>query len=359
MTLYSQAVEMGSHTLKNPVVMAPLTRNRAELDGTPGALAIEYYSQRATAGLIVTEATQISPMAQGYIATPGVYSDAQITAWKKITNAVHAKGGTIFLQLWHVGRISHTSLLPDNAKPVAPSAIQAKSQTFTAEGPVETSMPRELSEAEITETVADYKRAAECAKEAGFDGVEVHAANGYLIDQFLRDGSNKRTDSYGGSVENRSKFLFEVLDAVTSVWSAGSVGIRLSPTGAFNDMKDSDPEALFGSVISKLNTYKLSYLHIVEKFPGIESSSEDLKIVQNLKDQWQGFYIANGDYNQEEGLVALESGYADAISFGRAYIANPDLAERLEANADLNEADASTFYGGDAKGYTDYPYMTK
>lgn len=354
-----ESTKIGAVDVKNRVFMAPLTRNRALPDGTPADMAVKYYKQRATAGLIFTEATQISPMGKGYLNTPGIHSDQQVAAWKKITDAVHQEGGKIFLQLWHVGRISHTSLLPKGEVPVAPSPIRAKAQTFIGgeEGMVDVSEPRALTVAEIKETVQDYRKAAENARKAGFDGVEVHAANGYLINQFLADKTNKRDDEYGGSVENRVRFLREILDEVVDVWGADRVGIRLSPTGTFNDVDDSDPLTLYTAVIDMLNAYELACLHMVEQFPGMETSADDRAVLDSLIAQWHGFYIANGDYGKDNGEEAIYSGKADAIAFGRIYIANPDLPERLEKGAALNEPDQATFYGGDERGYTDYPFL--
>ncbi len=349
--------QIGSISVKNRIFMAPLTRNRADAQGIPSPMAAEYYAQRASGGLLITEATQISPMGKGYINTPGIHTQEQVQAWKKITKAVHDKGGKIIMQLWHVGRISHTSLLPDGQAPLAPSAIAAKSQTFTQDGPTDVSTPREITLAEIKSTINDYKIAAQNAKDAGFDGIEIHAANGYLIDQFLQDKSNKRTDDYGGSLENRVRFLNEVTKSVLTVWGAGHVGVRLSPTGTFNDMGDSNPLETFSAAINALNTYNLAYLHMVEKFPGIESGAEENNIIKTLRALWKGAYITNGDYGRDAAEKAVDSGYADAVAFGRIYIANPDLAERLQTNAPLNEPDGSTFYGGGAEGYIDYPFL--
>lgn len=348
---------MGSTDVSNRVFMAPLTRNRATPDGVPSELAAKYYAQRASGGLLISEATQISAMGKGYLNTPGIYTNAHVEGWTKITDAVHEKGGKIFLQLWHVGRISHTSLLPDGEQPVAPSAIRAESQTFTEEGMTDVSEPREMTIDDIKQTVADYHHAAECAKRAGFDGVEVHSANGYLLDQFLQDKTNKREDEYGGAHENRARFLFEVLEAVTDVWGADKVGVRLSPTGTFNDMGESNPTTTFGYVVEELNKHNLAYLHMVERFPGIETDEPEQNVVRTLRNKYNGFYIANGNYDNETARSEVESGYADAVAFGRPFIANPDLPKRLEENAKLNEPDESTFYGGGAEGYTDYPFL--
>ncbi|MAR56197.1 MAG: alkene reductase [Rickettsiales bacterium] len=355
--LFSSAA-LGPLTLPHRIMMAPLTRSRAD-DATdvPSEMAITYYEQRAGASLIIAEATQINPEGKGYIRTPGIYDDAQVKQWKKITDVVHTKKGRIFLQLWHVGRISHTSFQPDGKQPLAPSAIRADVDAFTNDGKEPCSEPRAMTQDDITRTVADYKKAAQLAKDAGFDGVEVHAANGYLINQFLSDGSNHRDDAYGGNDEARAKFLFDVMDAVLSVWDSNCVGIRLSPTGTFNDVSQSDPLAQYSYVIEKLNTLDLAYLHFVERFPGIDVSNEDLAIVNDLRQQWKGFYIANGDYDFLKAKQAVESGHADAVTFGRPYIANPDLAERFKQGAELNEPDHDTFYGGGAEGYIDYPFL--
>lgn len=352
-----EPVKMGSITLKNRVLMAPLTRNRAHGDGTPKDMAIEYYQQRASAGLIISEATQISAMGKGYLDTPGIYNADHVEAWKKITDAVHDADGKIYCQLWHVGRISHTSLLPDGRQPVSSSAIQAKAQTFTANGFEDTSEPVALDKEGIDETIADYVNASEMAKKAGFDGVEVHAANGYLIDQFLQDGVNKRTDEYGGSVTNRTRFLREVVDAVASVWKPSEIGMRLSPLGQANDMDESAPIILFGNVYDYAVEKDLAYLHVVESFPGNEQSPEDEALMKELRERYKGFYMANGGYDEKTGAEAIENNHADAISYGRPFIANPDLPERYRTGAKLNEPDQDTFYGGGKEGYTDYPFL--
>ena len=354
-----EPVELGSLVLANRIFMAPLTRNRAGADGVPGELAATYYAQRASAGLIVTEATQISPMGKGYIDTPGIHSRAQVQAWKQIVEAVHQSGGRIFLQLWHVGRISHSSLLPDNVQPVAPSAIRAKSQTLIATGLTAVSEPVALTVSGIKETLDEYRRAAGNAKEAGFDGVEIHAANGYLIDQFLKTGSNGRTDEYGGGAANRVRFLTETVERVLEVWESKRVGVRISPTGGFNDMTDQNPCDTFSVAVDRLNRYGLGYLHVVETAQNSkESSAEDLAVSAHLRALWQGLYIANGGYDGPRGQEALRTGHADAIAFGRSFLANPDLPRRLQLGAALNEPDATTFYGGDAAGYTNYPALS-
>ena len=358
MTLF-ESVQLGSLVLANRVFMAPLTRNRASADGVPGELAATYYSQRASAGLIVTEATQISPIGKGYINTPGIHSSEQVRAWNRVVDSVHKSGGRIFLQLWHVGRISHSSLLPNNARPVAPSAIRAKSQTLIATGLAEVAEPTALTVSGIKETMDDYRQAAANAKEAGFDGVEIHAANGYLIDQFLRTGSNRRTDGYGGSAWNRAGFLIETVERVLEVWDRGQVGVRISPTGGFNDMSDENPIETFSVVVTRLNCYGLGYLHVVETAQNSKRSSEvDLAVSAHLRTLWKGLYVVNGGYDGRRGEEALRSGHADAVAYGRAFLANPDLPRRLQLGAALNEPDPKTFYGGGAAGYTSYPALS-
>lgn len=349
--LYDPIV-MGEMTFANRVFMAPLTRNRAMPDGVPGEWASKYYSQRASAGLIVSEATQISPMGKGYINTPGIHSEEQVAGWKSVVDAVHQAGGRIFLQLWHVGRISHSSLLPGNAPPVAPSAIKAHAQTVVESGFVDVSEPRALSETEIHQTIADFGHAASNAKAAGFDGVEIHAANGYLIDQFLKSKSNVRTDNYGGNVANRARFLGEVVQAVLKVWEASRVGVRISPLGTFNDMGDADPEETFACVVDVLNGYRPGYLHVVEDTIPVNFRAD---FFQGLRSAWKGLYVANGGYDAGRGERAVADGFADAVAYGRLFLANPDLPKRLSQRGPLNEPDTGRFYGGDARGYVDYP----
>ncbi|MGE0024108.1 MAG: alkene reductase [Hyphomicrobium sp.] len=349
---------IGTLTLPNRIVMAPLTRNRATPEGdVPHALHVEYYTQRAGAGLIITEATQISPEGKGYIQTPGIYSQEQVAGWRKVTDAVHAAGGRIVLQLWHVGRVSHVSLQPNGQPPVAPSAITARTKVFTPAGFADASPPRALETSEIARIVANYRKGAENAKAAGFDGIELHGANGYLIDQFLRDGSNKRTDQYGGSLENRTRLLGEVLAALTSVWPADRVGVRFSPFSSFGDMQDSDPVQTFSAAISKASEAGLGYLHLVEGETGGSRELPPGASIAALRKLFKGAYLANNGYDRAEAIRAVESGAADLIAFGRPFIANPDLVERLKANAPLNVPDQATFYGGDARGYTDYPTL--
>jgi N-ethylmaleimide reductase len=349
-------VKLGGIALKNRMVMAPLTRNRAGEGGVPQAMNVTYYVQRASAGLIISEATPISAMAHGYPALPGIYTDAQVAGWKKVTDAVHAEGGKIVIQLWHVGRISHPSLLPNGAQPVAPSAIKPNGKAFTYQGLLDYVEPRALAVSELPSIVADYVHATKCALAAGFDGVEIHAANGYLLDQFLRDGTNKREDEYGGSIENRSRLLLEVTKAVVEVAGSDKVGIRISPVNPFNDMKDSNPQALFNHVVTALNPFKLAYLHVVEG--GIHGGGiADPFDFSALRKHCQSAYMANLSYDKARGNAAIASGQADVIAYGVPFIANPDLVKRFSINAALNEADSSTFYGGTEHGYTDYPFL--
>jgi N-ethylmaleimide reductase len=348
--------KLGGIQLSNRMVMAPLTRNRAGEGGVPQAMNVTYYEQRATAGLIITEATPISAMAHGYPALPGIYTESQIAGWKKVTDAVHAKGGKIVIQLWHVGRISHPSLLPNGALPVAPSAIKPAGQAFTYQGLQDYVTPRALEIGELPAIVQDYVHATTCALAAGFDGVEIHAANGYLLDQFLRDGSNQRTDAYGGSVENRTRLLLEVVEAVVKTAGADKVGVRLSPVNPFNDMQDSNPQVLFEYVATELNRFNLAYLHTLEGGVHGGGTADPFDFVTYRK-RFSNGYIANLGYDKVRGNAAIASGHADAIAYGVPYIANPDLVERFKQDAPLNQADANTFYGGTEHGYTDYPFL--
>ena len=362
MSLFSPDV-FGDVHVKNRVFMAPLTRMRADNDGVLGDLAATYYSQRASAGLIVTEASQISELGKGYPCTPGIYSADQVKAWQKVTSAVHATGGVIFLQLWHVGRISHTSHHPKDGLPVAPSAIKPSGQVYTASWGLEDyETPRALSLEDIQQLKKDYIHAAKMAKDAGFDGVELHAANGYLLDQFLQDGSNHRTDVYGGSIENRCRLVLEILNDIIPIWGAGRVGIRLSPYGTFNDMQDSNPVQLFTHLIEALNPLKLCYLHLIEPRAttagGNDTLSSDAPRTGQLFGKlFNGKVVLAGGFNADNAQQALKDGEAHAIAFGRIFIANPDLPKRLETGAGLNAYDRSTFYGGTDKGYTDYPAL--
>ena len=348
---------LGETELKNRIVMAPLTRNRAT-HGTdaPNDLNAEYYRQRASAGLIITEATQISQQGQGYIWTPGIYSPAQVEGWKKVTEAVHAAGGKIFIQLWHVGRISHVSLQPNGGAPVAPSAIRANGKTFVESGFTEISEPHALSIDEIKAVVRDYVTAAENAKTAGFDGVEIHGANGYLLEQFLKDKTNHRTDAYGGAVENRLRFPLEVVDAVLGVWPRERVGIRLSPVSPFNDIADSDPAKVYFPLVENLGARGLAYIHVVEGATGGARDYAPFDYL-GLRKTFSGAYIANNGYTRALAIETLSAQRVDLIAFGVPFIANPDLVERLRRDVPLNTPDQATFYGGGAHGYTDYPAL--
>ncbi len=351
-------VGLGPYTLKNRIVMAPLTRSRADDAGVPGELQATYHSQRATAGLIVTEPTNISAQGKGYIRTPGIWSSEQVAGWKLTTKAVHDKGGRIFLQLWHVGRVSHPDLQPGGALPVAPSAVRAENQqAYTYEGFKPLVTPRALLTDEIPGIVADYAHAAQCAKDTGFDGVEIHAANGYLLQQFLSDKTNKRTDRYGGAVENRTRIVVEVADAVTRIWGGSRVGIRLSPLTKFADIGDSNPEPVYLSLIEKLNPFGLAYIHVIEGDTGGERNPPGAFDLQKLRRAFNGLYMANNNYDLELAIEARAENFADLICFGRPFISNPDLVERLRAGAPLSQPDSATFYAGDAKGYIDYPRL--
>lgn len=347
--------KLGTLDLPHRIVMAPLTRSRSSQPGDiPNDLNAEYYGQRSSAALIISEATQISPQGKGYAFTPGIHSNEQIEGWKKVTRSVHDQGSLIFLQLWHVGRVSHSSLQPDKTLPVAPSAIAPEGQAFTYEGMLNFETPRALNTDEIPGIIEQYRQAAINAKQAGFDGVEIHAANGYLLEQFLKDGTNHRTDAYGGSIENRIRLTLEVTKTVTEVWGSDRVGIRISPTGTFNTMSDSDPQSLYNTLVEQLNAFNLAYLHIVENFAGATSDGFDFAA---LRDTFNGAYMANGGYTGELAEQSLADNKSDFIAFGTPFIANPDLPKRLNLGAELNDADPDTFYGGDAKGYTDYPSL--
>lgn len=350
-------IQLGPYRLSNRIVMAPLTRSRAQAADVPTPLAEQYYAQRATAGLIIAEATQVSPQGKGYAWTPGIYSQQQVQGWKKITDAVHAKGGRIFLQLWHVGRISHPSLQPDGDVPVAPSAIQPEGSAFTEKGFEPFVMPRALDISELPGIVGQFRNGAKNALAAGFDGVEIHAANGYLIDQFLRDKTNHRTDAYGGTLENRTRLLMEVTEAVVDVWGANRVGVRISPVSPANDIADSDPQTLFTHVVGSLNRFNLVYLHVIEGATGGPREVQDGFDLQILRKLFTGLYMANNDYDLKLALSARQQKLTDLVAFGRPFISNPDLVERLRTGAPLNKLDTATLYGGDARGYTDYPSL--
>jgi N-ethylmaleimide reductase len=343
--------------LPHRIVMAPMTRNRAGTGNVPTPLVAEHYAQRASAALIVTEATQISPQGVGYPGTPGLHSDEQVEGWRGVTRAVHQQGGRIFVQLWHVGRISHPSLQPNGALPVAPSPIAPQGNALTADGPQPFVTPRGLEEAEITEIVRQYARAAARARDAGFDGVEIHGANGYLIEQFLVDGSNRRSDRYGGSVANRARFLLEVTQAVSQAWDPARVGVRLSPRGTFNDISDSNRAATFGHAVDALGEFGLAYLHLVD--PVVNGAADDSipRLAPYLRRRFSGALIVNGGFTLERAAAAIEQDEADLVAFGVPFLSNPDLPVRLRLGAALNAPIRATFYGGDARGYTDYPTL--
>jgi N-ethylmaleimide reductase len=346
---------LGPFLLPNRVVMAPMTRNRAGPGNVPGAMNATYYAQRASAGLIVSEATQVSPQGVGYPGTPGIHGPEQVAGWKRVTEAVHAAGGRIFLQLWHVGRISHPSLQPDGALPVAPSAIAPAGQAMTREGLKPFVTPRALETAEIAGIVEDYRRGAKNAKAAGFDGIELHGANGYLVDQFLRDGANRRTDRYGGGAENRARLLSEVTEAIVGEWGAQRVGVRLSPTSPFNDMADGNPVATFAAAVGALNRFGLAYLHIVEPVAGDPVAAGETPNLRFFRTIWRGALMGNKGYDLPRANAAIRDGTADLISFAALFLANPDLPERFRRGGPFNPPDRKTFYGGAAAGYTDYP----
>ena len=353
-------IQVGALALNHRVVMAPLTRLRADLPGdVPNQLMVEYYRQRASeGGLIISEATNVTGTNRGYLGAPGIYSDEQIAGWRKVTDAVHQKGGRIFLQLWHVGRTSHVDL-NNGAQPVAPSAVPFEGVVFTAKGWGPTSPSRPLETDEIPEIIALYRAAAERAKRAGFDGVEVHGANGYLLDQFLQDGSNKRTDAYGGPIENRARLLLEVTEAVVSVWGGDRVGVRLSPSGSFNGMSDSDPNALFDHVAGALNRFGLAYLHIVEpRVSGNDTIADSLAPVASarLRRIFKSRILAAGGFEPDSAEAIIRQGDADLVAFGRHFISNPDLPKRIARGLTLNPYDRDTFYSRDGRGYVDYPF---
>lgn len=351
-------IQLGPLDLPNRIFMAPLTRCRASEGHVPNDLNVEYYTQRASAGLIISEATSVSPTGYGYPNTPGIHTEEQVAGWSKVTQAVHAKGGHIYLQLWHVGRISHPAYQPDGALPVAPSPIKPKGQVFTGTAMEEYVTPRALETSEISGIIAEYVRGAQLAKEAGFDGVEIHNANGYLLDQFLRTGTNHRTDHYGGSVQNRVRLTLEVTEAVASVWGGDRVGIRFSPAGVFNDMSDSDPLETFGHVLGELDRFGLAYAHITQvTAQDIAHGAAEGVGPKELRSAWKGKVVTAGGFTKESGNRALAEGWADAIAFGVPFLANPDLPERFRRNAALNAADESTFYASGPAGYTDYPFL--
>lgn len=370
MTTLFSPFQLGPLTLKNRIIMAPLTRSRSQQPGNiQGPMNAAYYAQRASAGLIISEATQVSMQGQGYAWTPGIHSPEQIAGWRLVTDAVHEANGLMFAQLWHVGRVSHPALQPDSQLPVAPSALAPTGQAFITDtygAPqfVPFVTPRALAIEEMPYIVQQYLRGAQNAQAAGFDGVEVHSANGYLLDQFLNSSSNHRTDAYGGSVENRARLLMEVLKAVCGVWGSQRVGVRLSPLGTFNDMGDAEPEALFGYVAARLNEFDLAYLHIVE--PGIagvttltDTDPRRADMVERLRKTYKGTLIVCGGHDAASAEATLAANRADLVGFGRSFIANPDLPERLRQHAPLNPPNPETFYGGGIKGYLDYPTLAQ
>jgi N-ethylmaleimide reductase len=349
---------LGPLALPNRIVMAPMTRNRAGPGNVPTTLNATYYAQRAGAGLIVAEASQVSPQGLGYPGTPGIHSDEQIAGWRLVIDAVHAAGGRIFLQLWHVGRISHPSLQPDGALPVAPSAIAPAGQAWTLDGMKPYVTPRALETDEVSGIVAQYRRGAANAKAAGFDGVEVHAAHGYLLDQFLRDKTNQRTDKYGGSAENRARLVVEVMEAVAGEWGGDRTGVHLSPTNlAFNDISDSDPVQTFSTAVRALDRLDLAYLHLVEPAPADPIGPGPRLDAAFFRPLWRSALVVNKAYDLDRANAVLRSGAADLVSFATLFIANPDLPERFRRGAPFNPPERKTYYAGGAKGYTDYPEL--
>lgn len=362
MTTLFDPLRLGDIAVANRIAMAPLTRSRACPGRLPGDLHVEYYRQRASAGLIVTEGTQISPEGQGYVDTPGIYDTAQVAGWRRVTDAVHDAGGRIVVQLWHVGRISHVSLLPDGQVPVSSTARRANGKTFTAKGFEDVSAPRALRLEELPRIVADYRRAAGLAMQAGFDGVEVHGANGYLLDQFMRDSINDRADAYGGPIVNRARLLIEVMQAIGAEIGPGRTGLRLSPVTPSNDAgQDSDPQALFGHVVERLAPLQLAFLHVIEGQTGgaRDFAPFDFAALRARfkRGSPRSAWIVNNGYDRAMAIGAVASGAADMVAFGRPFIANPDLVRRLREDAPLNAPQRETFYGGGARGYTDYPTL--
>lgn len=347
---------LGSLELANRIVMAPLTRNRAGAGLAPGEHAATYYAQRASAGLLITEATQISAQAQGYQDTPGLFTQLQIEGWRKVTDAVHAKGGRIFVQLWHVGRISHVDLQPEGAAPVAPSAIRAETKTFVNNGFTDVSAPRALELEELPGIVEDFRHAAANAIAAGFDGVEIHGANGYLLEQFIKDGANTRTDAYGGSIENRARLLLEVTAAVVKQIGADRTGVRISPVSPANAISCSDPQPQYEYIAEQLNALGIVYLHVVE---GATGGPRDVAPFDfdALRSRFKRTYLANNGYDLDLANTRLSQGKTDLVAFGRPFISNPDLVERLQRRATLSALDPNTLYGGGAAGYIDYPSL--
>lgn len=349
--------DLGPVTLANRFVMAPLTRNRAGPGLVPTDLMAEYYGQRASAGLIITEASQVSRQGQGYQDTPGIYTEEQVASWRKVTDAVHARGGKIYLQLWHVGRVSHVDLQENGAAPVAPSAIRAETKTVVNNGFVDVSAPRALDLHELPGIVNDFRRGAANAIAAGFDGVEVHGANGYLLDQFAKDGANHRTDAFGGTIENRARLMIEVTEAVANEVGPERTGIRLSPVSPANGIETSDPQPLFEHLVEKLDALGIAYIHVVEGATGGPRDAAPFDY-DALRTRFRGTYIANNGFDQTLAETHLANGKSDLVAFGRPFIANPDLVERMKSGVPLAQIDPQTLYGGGAKGYTDYPVAT-
>ncbi|WNZ25809.1 alkene reductase [Leptolyngbya sp. NK1-12] len=353
-------LQVGAIHLPNRIVMAPLTRGRAGAERIPNDLMLEYYALRAGAGLIITEATQISEQAAGWDQSPGIHTDAQVQGWQKITEAVHRQGGRIVLQLWHTGRASHPDFQPGGELPVSASAIAINGYSHTPKGKKPYLAPRPLQLDEIPGVVQQYATATRRAQDAGFDGVEIHAANGYLIDQFLKDGVNQRTDAYGGSIANRARFLLEVTEAVVNAWSSDRVGIKLSPSNhGYNDMRDSDPKATFTYVAEALNAFNLAFLDVFEPLPGHELAAEDDRYTPVIREAYNGVLVVGGGYDAELGEAAISNGEADLIAYGVPFIANPDLVERFRLGAALNSPDPTTFHARGEKGYLDYPLLAK
>lgn len=363
MTSLFDPIQIGDIALANRIVMAPLTRNRAIAGQQPGPMTVEYYRLRATAGLIIAEATQISPMAQGYLDTPGIHSAEQVSAWHKVTSAVHAAGGRMVLQLWHVGRISHSSLLPDGAAPVSSTNRRPNAKIFSKDGFVDVSSPRALRDDELPDLINDYRLAARNAIAAGFDGVEVHAANNYLLEQFLRDSVNDRIGPYGGNIANRARLLVEIMQAICAEIGAGRTGVRLSPMTTFNDTpRDSNPQALYNYVVEQLAPLGLAYLHMIEGETGGARQPEDAATPFDyaaLRSRFPGAWMVNNGYTRASGMEAVAAGKADLVAYGRPFISNPDLVRRLREDAPLNALQADKLYGGGAQGYIDYPTLDK
>jgi N-ethylmaleimide reductase len=351
--------KLGPLHLPNRLVMAPMTRNRAGPREVPGAMAVNYYVQRASAGLIVTEGTQVSQQGQGYPGTPGIFTQEQVAGWRRVTDAVHAALGRIFLQLWHVGRISHPSLQPSGAAPVAPSALQPAGTIMTTQGAQSFVTPRALETYEIAGVVDDYRRGAANARLAGFDGVELHGANGYLVDQFLRDKTNQRTDRYGGSAINRTRFLIEATEALVGEWGGERVGVRLAPTNPFNDIADSNPAATFSVALGELKRFGLAYLHIVEPGPTDPVAAGERPDIKFFRRHWSGTLMGNKGYDLARANAALRDGMVDLVSFAALFLANPDLPQRFRRGGPFNPPDRATFYASGEKGYTDYPALPR